>query len=91
MAIRLRTINGIRIALCAVESDPKPDDLYLDDADHMALAAKFGQDWQDQMVNWKEESIWEVMETQKICNAKDELNNWLNLQGIKNHQLPGLP
>jgi hypothetical protein len=33
MAIRLRTVDGVRVALCAVESDPKPGDVYLDDSD----------------------------------------------------------
>lgn len=49
MSIRLRTVelNGekIRVALCAAETDPMPGDLYLDDGDHYALAAKFAQDW----------------------------------------------
>ena len=45
MAIRLRTVDGVRVALCAVETDPMPGDVYLDDADHYALAAKFAHDW----------------------------------------------
>ena len=80
MAIRLRTVNGTRVALCAAETDSKPGDVYLDDADHMALAAKFGQDWQGQTVNWQESSYWDAMETQKVRDAETELNSWLENQ-----------
>ena len=31
MAIRIRQINGLTVALCAVETDPMPGDVYLDD------------------------------------------------------------
>mgnify|MGYP001598312348 CR=1 FL=1 len=41
MAIRLRTVGGTLVALCAAETDPVPCDVYLDDGDHYALAAKF--------------------------------------------------
>lgn len=66
MAIRLRTIDGTRIALCAYETDPKPGDVYLDDAEHYALAAKFSQDF-GLDVKYKEH---EIMETQKVRDAK---------------------
>lgn len=45
MSIRLRTVNGTRVALCAAENPEESGDLYLDDADHHALAAKFLEDW----------------------------------------------
>lgn len=45
MAIRIRKVNGVTIALCAAETNPKPGDLYLDDTIHHALATKFGLDW----------------------------------------------
>lgn len=45
MAIRLRTVDGIRVALCAARSMPKAGDVYLDDADHYALMIKFGHEW----------------------------------------------
>lgn len=44
MAIRLRTVRGVRVALCAARTKPLPEDLYLDDSDHYALAAKFSRD-----------------------------------------------
>lgn len=45
MAIRIRKIQGITIALCAAETKPKKGDLYLDDPAHHALTTKFGLDW----------------------------------------------
>lgn len=76
MAIRLRSVNGVRVALCAVESDPLPGDLYLDDGDHYALAAKFSRDWIGHpSVEYPVE--WAVMDTQKVRDAKQELTNWL--------------
>ncbi len=45
MAIRIRTVNGHTIALCAAATKPKDDDIYLDDAVHHALSTKFGLDW----------------------------------------------
>lgn len=44
MSIRLRTVDGYRIAVCAARSVPLPGDVYLDDADHHALSVKFGAD-----------------------------------------------
>lgn len=45
MSIRLRTLAGVRVALCAARSIPMPGDLHLDDADHHALAEKFAEDF----------------------------------------------
>ena len=67
MAIRLRTVDGVRVALCAVETDAESADLYLTDADHYALAAKFAQDW-DTDVTYDEE--WRAMESQKLRDAE---------------------
>ena len=79
MAIRLRTVNGVRVALCAVETDAQPGDVYLDDADHYALAAKFAQDWRHMSEGRLPvyESEWAAMATQKLRDAKDELERWL--------------
>lgn len=44
MAIRIRIINGVTIALCAARSMPKEGDIYLDDAIHGALSTKFALD-----------------------------------------------
>lgn len=45
MAIRIRKINGVTIALCAAVTKHKNGDLYLDDSVHHALSTKFGLDW----------------------------------------------
>lgn len=45
MAIRIRVINGATVALCAARSMPKEGDIYLDDAVHEALSAKFAGDF----------------------------------------------
>ena len=47
MSIRLRTINGIRVALCAARCEPLVGDVYLDDGEHYALAMKFRRDHQN--------------------------------------------
>jgi hypothetical protein len=85
MAIRLRTVewNGgrIRIAVCAAETDCQPGDIYLDDADHYALAAKFALDWHESDhwgVHYPEQ--WAAMETQKKRDAQKELERWISTQ-----------
>jgi hypothetical protein len=45
MAIRLRTVSGRLVALCAARSIEKPGDVYLADAQHSALADKFAEDF----------------------------------------------
>lgn len=47
MAIRLRSIDGVLVAVCAARSVAKPGDVYLDDGQHMALARKFWLDYPD--------------------------------------------
>ena len=44
MSIRIRTVGGVTVALCAARSVGKPGDRYLDDVEHMALARKFWMD-----------------------------------------------
>lgn len=78
MAIRLRTVNGTRVALCAAETDAQPGDIYLDDADHHALAAKFADDWRNQVVDWSYAEEWAAMATQKRRDAETELARWLD-------------
>lgn len=84
MSIRIRTVDGIRVALCAVESDPMPGDLYLDDGDHYALAAKFSRDWAGEIVGWAYPEEWAAMDTQKRRDAREELEKWLAAQGATN-------
>jgi hypothetical protein len=77
MAIRLRTVNGIRVALCAAETDHQEGDVYLDDGDHYALAAKFSLDWKDRVAGWPYPDEWAAMETQKLRDANTEMDKWL--------------
>ena len=51
MAIRIRWVGSFFVALCAAKTDPEPNDIYLDDNAHMALATKFALDWKDEMDN----------------------------------------
>lgn len=71
MAIRIRKVKGITIALCAQETDEKKGDLYLDDGIHYALAAKFALDWESEL-GYEDEGYqpeWPIMATQKVRNA----------------------
>jgi hypothetical protein len=83
MAIRVRKVGGVTVALCAVESDPQPDDLYLDDSIHSALSTKFGLDWES-MGFIKDPPIdplrARLMQTQKVRDAKEEIEKWLSEQ-----------
>lgn len=78
MSIRIREINGVTVALCGVESDARPGDIYLDDAAHHALSTKFGLDWQSMgfITDPPIDSICaKVMETQKVRDAKEVYRN----------------
>jgi hypothetical protein len=76
MSIRLRTVGDVRVALCAVESDAMPGDVYLDDGDHYALAAKFRRDWYGQMNDFPYPEEWAAMKTQKVRDAQAEHEKW---------------
>lgn len=80
MAIRLRTVSGIRVALCAAETDAMPGDTYLDDGDHYAIAAKYALDRQGQTITTQYPEEWAAMESQKLRDAETELRKWLNEQ-----------
>jgi hypothetical protein len=69
MAIRIRTVDGVMVALCAYETDEQPGDVYLDDAQHYALAAKFRRDWHGQMNDFPYPTEWATMDTQKLRDA----------------------
>lgn len=77
MAIRLRKVEGALVALCAAETDPEPNDVYLDDGVHYALAAKFARDWRGRTVDWVYEEDDRLAETQKLRDAYEELCKWL--------------
>jgi hypothetical protein len=83
MAIRIRIVHGVTIALCAAETDPKPGDVYLDDAVHHALSTKFGLDWQEMGFITDppiEPTLVELMAGEKVRDAKEELQKWLGKQ-----------
>lgn len=73
MAIRLRKINDIWVALCAVESDPKEGDVYMDDGQHYALACKFAR---EHTVDWQDGHANDLMDSQKVRNAEDVHAMW---------------
>lgn len=74
MAIRIRKVGDTVVALCAVETDAEPDDLYLDDNIHHALMDKFCHE----LLGYPRSP---VAENQKIRDAEDELNKWLKETG----------
>lgn len=71
MAIRLRKVDGTWVALCAVESDPKEGDLYLDDGQHYALATKFAEDWKGETQTGGDPRLAALMESQKVRDARE--------------------
>lgn len=93
MAIRLRTVNGLRVALCAAETDPMLGDIYLDDGEHYALAAKFSRDWAGQVAGWPYPEQWAAMDTQKLRDAEEELLLWARgrLWKLKDQGMPDSP
>lgn len=48
MSIRIRSVDGVMVAICAARSVEKPGDVYLDDSQHHALAEKFRRDFQEE-------------------------------------------
>lgn len=76
MAVRLRTVDGVRVALCAAETDAQNGDIYLDDNDHYALAAKFRRDWFGQTNDFPYPVEWAAMDTQKLRDAFEEHAKW---------------
>jgi len=51
MAIRLRHVDGLTVALCAARSVEHAGDVYIDDNQHHALAEKFMADFQSEGYN----------------------------------------
>lgn len=72
MSIRIRRTGNVTVALCGYETDPMDGDVYLDDGQHYALAAKFARDWQGQTVDWKYPEEWAAMDTQKLRDAEKD-------------------
>jgi len=47
MAIRLREVDGVQVALCAAKTFAEPGDVYIHDGWHYALAQKFWRDYEE--------------------------------------------
>lgn len=47
MAIRLRKVNGIHVALCAAKSRPIQGDIYINDSFHYAISQKYWRDYDE--------------------------------------------
>ena len=87
MAIRIRKVDGMWVALCAVEADKKEGDIYLDDACHEALSTKFALDWKDDFLKpgckiWDDRLVTR-MEKEKVRDAEEELQKWFDEQARK--------
>lgn len=73
MSIRIRQSSGMTVALCAAETDEQAGDVYIDDAQHYALAAKFAQD--GAVGEFPQE--WAEMDRHKVRCAVETLDAWL--------------
>lgn len=76
MAIRIRVVNGVTVALCAVETDAMEGDVYLDDTMHHALSTKFALDFHSEGFGYVpfDEEVRDVMSSQKLRDAEEEFN-----------------
>jgi hypothetical protein len=83
MAIRVRQVEGQTIALCAVESDAQPGDLYLDDGVHYALATKFAEDWKGETQTGGDPRLVALMEREKVRDAQEVMDRWHTEQESK--------
>ena len=75
MAIRIRKVGDRTIALCAVESDPKPGDVYLDDAVHYALTQKYLREWAGRSLPACSEDD-AVVNAERVRDAAVEHERW---------------
>lgn len=72
MAIRIRVIDGVTVALCAARSLPKDGDVYIDDAMHEALTHKFFLDYDSFLCPGASDL---VSDTEKELIEQEESNN----------------
>jgi len=73
MAIRLRIIDGHRVALCAAKTKPELEDLYLDDSMHHALSTKFAMDMDSEglkTADWADPIIAKLMKEEEAKEGK---------------------
>lgn len=71
MAMRLRTVDGVRIALCAARSVEKPGDIYLDDGWHYAISEKYWRDYEEIAIECDPKVI-EIVEREESNNPNRE-------------------
>ena len=89
MAIRLREVNGLVIALCAAETDEQVGDIYLDDNQHHALSTKFALDWHSEGLLENpivDRDVVATMSTQKVRDAEASLNSWLGALDVTSEE-----
>ena len=71
MAIRLRKIKNQWIALCAYETNEQAKDIYIDDAQHYALACKFAR---EHNIDWEDKRKNRLMDSQKVRDANNRID-----------------
>lgn len=70
MAIRLRVVNGIKVALCAAKTKPEKDDIYLDDGWHYAMSRKYWRDYDEiNIVDEEHNKIISSIETEDLTKV----------------------
>ena len=47
MAMRLRIVDGVKVALCAAKTKDEAGDIYLDDGWHYAISRKYWRDYDE--------------------------------------------
>ncbi len=80
MAIRIRVVDGVTVAICAARSIPNPGDIYLDDAAHHALSTKFAADFNhnfDTDLPYEQQLV-RIADIEESNNpARDEWDSWI--------------
>lgn len=72
MAIRIREIEGVVVALCAAKTTKEIGDIYLDDGAHHALTTKFTVDWESEGILDPADDRADEIVKGKMLRAEDE-------------------
>ena len=64
MAIRLRVVNGERVALCAAKTTEEKGDIYLDDGWHYTISQKYWRDYDEIDIVPENLKLMEVLENE---------------------------
>lgn len=75
MAMRIRRVDGVVIAVCAALTEPKVGDLYIDDEAHSALSLKVM--WERGEISDAHPAAVLMDREQGHRNAEEELLAWL--------------